>query len=373
VTSWTVRQFEEVSYQVRRTHLVLNPANDALARAARFAAGSRRLFIVDWQVDELHGGQLREYIHHFRVKGTVVPVRSGEPNKTTNTVLGIFDAIGSLKINRRDPITVIGGGVLTDVVGLAASLYRRGTPYVRVPTTLVGLIDAGVGIKTGMNYNGMKNLIGSYYAPTQVLLDPAFIRTLPERHIRNGLAESIKLGIILDRALFELIDANLREIIDSHLNSPVGDELIDRSVDGMLNELRRNLWERELRRLVDFGHTFSPRLELLSNGELLHGEAVAVDMALSCVLAGGRGLMPEDDVIRSIVLLARAGLPVAHRLCTPEQCSEALAETVRHRDGNQHCPLPTGIGRACFVEDLSGGEIASAVEQLTKYVESMEL
>jgi 3-dehydroquinate synthetase len=363
--TWTVRATQEVTYRVHETADVFGLRNDALASAARLHPQAKRLVVVDLKVDELYGDAIRAYFRDRGVEARVLSIAAEEPQKTSESLFTIIRAADSLGISRRsDPIVAVGGGVLTDVVGLAAHLYRRGTPFVRVPTTLVGLIDAAVGAKTAINFNAHKNRLGSYYPADDTLLDKQFLRTLPVRHIRNGLSEIIKIAIVKDAELFGVLERGIEELVDGCLISLDGDAIIARAVSAMLEELERNLWEHELCRIVDFGHTISPRLEMNGDPTLLHGEAVAVDMAWSSVLAFRRGLLTERDLHRIIRLLIRAGLPLNHPFCAPDSLWAALEETTKHRNGCQHLPLPTGIGQAVFVEDATRDELARAEETL---------
>src|SRR5205823_4501971 len=160
----------------------------------------------------------------------------------------------------------------------AASIYRRGTPYIRVPTTLVAMVDAGVGVKTGINYRGNRNRIGTYFSPLASFIDRSFLLSLPDRHLRCGMAEILKVGIARDPRLFDLIETWGAALLRDRLQSAEGEEVMRRAIDGMLAELEPNLWERSLERAMDLGHTFGPVLEASTRGDLLHGEAVALDI-----------------------------------------------------------------------------------------------
>jgi 2-epi-5-epi-valiolone synthase len=367
--TWTVRAVQEVTYRVQETTDVFSPDNDALAAAAQFRPDAKRLVVIDAKVDELYGDVMRGYFRSRGVDAKVLAIAAEEPHKSSDSVFTIVRGADSLGISRRsDPIIAVGGGVLTDIVGLAANLYRRGTPFVRIPTTLVGLVDAAVGAKTAINFNKHKNRLGSYYPANHTLLDRTFLRTLPVRHIRNGLAEVIKIGAIKDAALFELVERGMDDLLGTNLTSPLWDAVIDRAVSGMLDELERNLWEHELCRVVDFGHTFSPRLEMLGEPTLLHGEAVAVDMAWSSALAFARDRLTAEELRRMLGVLAAAGLPLNHPYCTPSSLWAALDDTTKHRDGHQHLPIPAGLGNAVFVENLRFDELVRASEILEAFL-----
>lgn len=367
--TWIVSAALPVHYQVRVVNGVFDPHNRALleAGATQQTGTLRRLVVIDSAVDRLYGVQLRHYLQHHGVKHQIISLPISETEKTMDSVFAVVKGINEFGISRRhEPIIAIGGGVLMDIVGLAASLYRRSTPYVRVPTTLIGLVDAGVGAKTGVNHSAHKNRLGTYFPAKDTLLDRGFLKTVDRRHIVNGLAEILKIALIKDRALFELLDRHGTTLIEERLqgrtpeSNQAANQVIERAITGMLEELEMNLWEQKLERVVDYGHSFSPTIEMLALPELLHGEAVNIDMALTTLLSVQRGLITPEERDRIFTLMRKLELPIYHRHCEPEVLVEALADTVRHRDGLQRMPLAMGIGSACFVNDLRPEELATA-------------
>ncbi|MEU9878060.1 sedoheptulose 7-phosphate cyclase [Streptomyces phaeochromogenes] len=376
-TAWSVRAEQAVEYDVVLTRDLLDPADDSLARAGvglvragvdpALAAPARRCVITERNVERLYGDHLSAYFraHGIDVRWLVLDL--GEENKTIESVLRVVDTFDSHGILRRqEPVIAVGGGVLTDIVGFACSAYRRGLPHVRVPTTLIGLVDAGIGAKTGVNHGGSKNRLGSYFPARRTLVDPTFLATLPNRHLSNGLAEILKIALVLDRRLFELLEEHgslLRTERFQGVSAPgaqAADETLRRAIGGMLAELEPNLWEDQLERAVDYGHSFSPALEMHALPGLLHGEAVAIDMALTTVISCGRGLLTTGQRDRVLAVTTALGLPLTHPVCRPDLLEHALADTVRHRDGRQRLPLPAGIGSALFVNDLTVDEVRSA-------------
>lgn len=248
---------------------------------------------------------------------------------------------------------------------MAASLYRRSTPYIRVPTTLMGIVDAGIGAKTGVNYSTHKNRLGAYFPPEAVFLDRTFLTTLEPRELCNGLAEILKIALVKDQRLFELLEEHGDRLIEERLQvSQAAEEVLRRSIHGMLEELQPNLWEEQLERLVDFGHTFSPTLEMRALPSLLHGEAVTIDMALSTALSLVRGLITEVEANRILATMRTLRLPTDHELCSPELMWQAVEEAVDHRDGLQRIPLPVSIGAVTFVNDVQQAEMSDAAAVL---------
>ena len=207
--SWSVRAHQPIDYQVMLVQNLLDPSNSALARAcgADGIHQVRCLVVIDSTVSELYGDRIRAYFESWRISAVWQAAPGNEASKTLEHAVEITEAMSRMGILRRTEMVVaIGGGVVLDVVGLAAGLYRRGTPYVRVPTTLVGQIDAGIGVKTGVNHGQHKNRLGVYCPPSTALIDTEFLRTVPERHIWNGMAEIIKMALVKDSALFSLLE-----------------------------------------------------------------------------------------------------------------------------------------------------------------------
>ncbi|MFI9175639.1 sedoheptulose 7-phosphate cyclase [Streptomyces lincolnensis] len=363
--TWRVQSREPVGYDVHVVRGLLDPANPALARAcgADGQTPTRCLVVVDDKVHTLYGDRVRAYLDAWRVESFWKVLPGDEAAKELESAVEVTEAMTAMGLLRRtEKIVAIGGGVVLDVAGFAASLYRRGVPYVRVPTTLLGQIDAGIGVKTGVNHGTHKNRLGTYYAPETALMDPEFLATVEPRHIVNGLAEIIKMALVKDATLFGLLEATVTGAGPQSLaaGGPVATEVISRSIAGMLDELEPNLWEQVLERSVDYGHTFSPSLELRADPPLLHGEAVAVDMAICVALAHHRGLLSAEDADRALRLMHTAGLPLTHPVFTTDLLEEALRDAVKHRDGLQRMPLTDGIGRVRFVNDLTRDELDRA-------------
>lgn len=378
--TWNMYATQEVEYQVSIVRDILDIKNPSLARAcSKYAdknakSGIKRLVVIDKKVEEIYGEKFKAYFAHWNFDIRWKVISGDEINKNVESTIQVAEAMAEAGLLRRGEVVIgIGGGVLLDVVGFAASLYRRGIPYLRIPTTLMGQIDAGIGIKTGINHGEHKNRLGTYFAPASALIDPSFLKSLSQRHISNGVAEIIKMALIKDKHLFELL-----EMMSSHLTPEAFSsedcaikEIITRSIAGMLAELEPNLWEAELARCVDYGHTFSPSLELLANPVLLHGEAVAIDMALCVVLAHGRGLLSAEETERAISLIQKSGLPVSHPVFNLALLEEALIDTIKHRDGLQRIPLSDGIGNVVFANDIAQDELAAALAFLGNFEKSV--
>lgn len=367
IKKWNISSKMNISYSLIKCLDIFSSNDPNLFGNITEVKNPRRMIIVDAVVYKLYGEKIDAYFRKNKIITHILSIKISEKYKNTTTLFKILRGFDKFKLyRRREPIIAIGGGVLLDVVGFAASLYRRGVPYIRVPTTLIGLIDAGIGLKTGINFDSHKNRIGSYYQPLISYIDPAFTATLNTRHVSNGLAEILKMGLIKDHSLFELLKNNGRELLlEKMQNFQFSDIVFDKAIEGMLGELKHNFWEYNLERVVDFGHTFSGALEMKSNN-LLHGEAVNIDMALTLVIARNRKLISSRELLIIFKVMKTLKLPTFNEHCLPEILYEALLDSIYHRDGQQRIPIPRGISNAVFVNDITFDELKKACNDLKK-------
>lgn len=368
-TRWQVRAQRPIAYDVIKTPGLFDPACDALLAYGR--PQGRRFVVVDAEVARHHGAAIRTWFAARGVQARIQVVPGGEENKTIEVWQGLLRALDAFPIHRRDePIIVIGGGVLTDVVAFVAASYRRGVPHLKVPTTLMGYVDAALGIKAGINFNDNKNRLGSFEPPLAVLLEPALLATLPRRHLMNGVCEIIKLAIVCDRALFEALERDGAACVAARFQDAASEAILDTAIGGMLDELAPNLHEDELARKVDFGHTFSYGLEARHADRLLHGEAVLLDILVSCVIAERRGLLPGADAARIFALVQQLDIGLDYDLLDAELMWASLLDRTLHRDGLQRVPMPAGLGRCIFLNDITRAELDAALPLLRARIQS---
>ena len=351
---------DETKYDIVSGASFFNVNNPTLANIGA-GQGSRRFVVLDKNIEN-YRPEIASYFNHFGIETRIELFEPGEENKSLSSMTSLLEKLDAFPIRRRDePIIAIGGGVLTDVVAFVASVYRRGVPHIKIPTTLMGYVDAAIGIKCGVNFNGNKNRIGAFEPPLNVLLDRSFLKTLPHRHTMNGLGEIIKLAVVLDAELFEWLEKDGVSCVNNNFQSAAGDAILERSIDRMIDELAPNLYENNLARAVDFGHTFSMAYEMESGHDVLHGEAVLMDIILSVFLANVRGSLSERNVCRILTLIA--GLPYylpSIQEVTPAVLWRSITERACHRNGLQRIPLPSGIGQCVFANDVTPDELNKA-------------
>jgi len=317
--------------------------------------GKRALLVTTPTVARLYGDVLYEQLRNLGgdVSFMVIPAR--ELTKRMNHVEGICLKSRELKLGRRDVLVALGGGVCTDLVTMAASLYRRGVPYIRIPTTLLGQIDGGIGIKGAVNFHDKKNLLGCFYPPERVFIVPRYLSTLSELHLSSGLAETLKAAVVCDTRLFSLVEQHAGDLMASGFQRPIPDamEIIRLAINIMLKELETNIYEnKSLKRLMDFGHTFSPALEATSGFRFTHGEAVALDICLSTALASELGILPRSDRDRIIDTIEACGLAVSTDLLDLNLSRRSLREAELHRGGRLNLVIPRRVGEGTYLETL---------------------
>lgn len=324
-------------------------------RALRDRIGARRALLVTTpSVAHLYAKAIQRHLEEAGVAVSTMVLPCSESTKSLDQVATVCNEALRCGLDRTAVLVGVGGGVCTDLVTMAASWVRRGLGYIKVPTTLIGLVDAGIGIKGAVNFEGKKNYLGCFYPPESVLLDPEFLGTLPQRHIRTGLAEIIKVALACDRRLFELVERDWRAF--HAVGRDGGDEVVRwtvwRSTIRLLEALEPNLHEDQAQeRSADLGHTFSPALESASAFAIAHGEAVAIDIALSAALATRLGLLASATRDRILRIVKDVGLPVWAPELVGSLCRAALAEAALHRGGRPNLVLPVAIGETTFIRD----------------------
>ncbi|PTV47363.1 sedoheptulose 7-phosphate cyclase [Acinetobacter pittii] len=359
---------EKLEYSVIETEKVLN--SSLIFYPSTLDSSERRLFIIDKNVSDIYQDILKNFLNNNKIEHHIHVIEINEGLKQWETIENLIDVFIKFNITRRsEPVIALGGGILTDIVGLACSLYRRGIPYIRIPTTLMGMIDAAIGIKTGVNFKKNKNRIGSYYPAQAIIIDREFLKTLDLRQIKNGIAEIIKLAIVKDPILFDLVDNNHSMLIETSFEkNKISDEVFSRSIHGMIDELEDNLKEENLERIVDFGHSFSPFIEMNSPCSIYHGEAVAIDICISTIIAEKRNLISKEKSKKIINLIQKIGLPIFNISCDRGDFPiSTLTDCIKHRNGFQRIPLPISIGEVKFFNDIKEVEVEAACNILKNY------
>jgi 3-dehydroquinate synthase len=333
-----------------------------------FQAGTRVLMVTNPDVEAFHGARA---LHSLEASGFLVRtlvIQAGEERKTPATVAAIHDAAFAHRLERSSLIVALGGGVVGDMAGFAAATWLRGIAVVQVPTTLLAMVDAAIGGKTGVNHPGGKNLIGAFHQPKLVLIDPLVLATLPEREFRAGMAEVIKYAVIGDERLFQDLEAAAerdprRGLASREAMGPVLlGRLLERSAAAKARVVAADEREGGLRAILNYGHTLGHAVENLSGyGTWLHGEAVGLGMLAAGDIAVAMGLWSQADQDRQRRLVAAAGLPMAWPDLDPQAVLASLQADKKVRQGKVRFVLPTGVGSVTIRDDVEPATIKAAL------------
>ena len=325
-----------------------------------FKAGTRVLVVTNPDVQAHYGAAALASLQKANFDASTLVIEAGEDQKTPATVALIHDAALERRLERGSLIVALGGGVVGDMAGFAAATWLRGIAVAQVPTTLLAMVDAAIGGKTGVNHPGGKNLIGAFHQPRLVLIDPCVLSTLPEREFRAGMAEVIKYGVIGDPLLFDELEAAAQRDPLAGLASlaAVGPELLEhlllRSAAAKARVVAADEHEAGLRAILNYGHTLGHVVETRCGyGTWLHGEAVAIGMVAAGEIALRMGLWSEADQERQKRLIEAAGLPTEFPPLSRESVWQCLQGDKKVRAGRIRFVLPTAIGQVAIRDDVS--------------------
>ena len=303
------------------------------------------MVITDSIVGPLYGSTVAGSFGDAQIDTLIIP--AGEMHKTRGTWARLTDDLIALGCARDTTVVALGGGVVGDVAGFVAATYMRGVPVVQVPTSLLAMVDASIGGKTGVDTPHGKNMVGSFHAPAAVILDPQTLTTLALDDLRTGLAEAIKHGVIADSSYFGSVERSIPEILSS--GGGASDALLPlivRSIEIKSEVVSRDEREGGLRKILNFGHTIGHAVETLSSYSVAHGEAVAIGMAVESRMAELAGFAEPGTSGAVVRVLGAAGLPAR---CPPGVTAERIIEITKSdkkaRDGRVEYSLPSGIGR----------------------------
>ncbi|KAL1304948.1 hypothetical protein AAFC00_003859 [Neodothiora populina] len=377
---FNVRGVEVIDYSfsiLDQGYGIFDKENSQLADC--YSRWGRALAVMDANIFDLYGEEMQEYFDHYNLELQIHKTMIGEKAKSMDTLLSIVDSMNKFGIFRKEPVLVVGGGLVTDVAGFACAAYRRNTNYIRIPTTVIGLIDASVSIKVAVNYGNYKNRLGAYHAPMKTFLDFRFLRSLPEGQIRNGFAELIKISTCAHLPTFNLLDKYGEQLISTGFGRTEGapqevtdaaDKINRAGIFEMLKLESPNLHEIGLDRVIAYGHTWSPLHELIPDPPLRHGHAISIDMAYSATLANMRGILSDDEHKRLLNLFSRVGLSMDHPQFDEEILDQGTKAILKTRDGKLRAAVPSPIGSCVFLNDVSQEEMAQALRKHKEIMKS---
>jgi 3-dehydroquinate synthase len=331
------------------------------ARLAALRPGAAALVVSDENVARHHLAAAHASLDAAGVRRRQIVIPPGEQAKSWDGLQSLCEEILAARIERDDLVVALGGGVIGDLAGFAAAITRRGLDYVQVPTTLLAQVDSSVGGKTAINSRQGKNLIGAFHQPILVLADSAVLDTLPPREFRAGYAEVAKYGLLGDAAFFAWLESNWRDVF---AGGAAREHAIAVSCRAKAAIVARDERETGDRALLNLGHTFGHAFEAACgfSDRLLHGEAIALGMALAFEFSMRRRLLPPAEAERAIAHLAAVGLPthvkdIAGGAPDKEMLMQLIAQDKKVRRGKLTFVLVRGIGAAFVARDVDASEV----------------
>ncbi|MBO3460673.1 3-dehydroquinate synthase [Aetokthonos hydrillicola Thurmond2011] len=300
----------------------------------------------------------------FEVTTCILP--AGERYKTLNSVQKIYDTALENRLERSSTMVALGGGVIGDMTGFAAATWLRGINFVQVPTTLLSMVDAAIGGKTGVNHPQGKNLIGAFHQPRLVLIDPEVLKTLPMREFRAGMAEVIKYGVIWDAKLFTEMEQSKRLDQHRYVKAELIDSILTHSCQAKAEVVSKDEREAGLRAILNYGHTIGHAVESLTGYRVVnHGEAVAIGMVAAGQIAVELEMWQKTESDRQDALIKKAGLPTQlPEGLNIEEIIETLQTDKKVKDGKVRFVLPTEIGVVTVTDQVPSDVIREVLVKM---------
>lgn len=322
------------------------------------------VLITDENLYQMHQQNIHNAITKLPVHVILVP--AGEQSKTTETAIMCWNKMIEFGLDRKSLLIAFGGGAITDLSGFVAGCYMRGIDTLYIPTTLLGMVDAAIGGKCGVNLAEGKNCIGIFHQPKNVIMDSSFLKTLPEREFRSGLAEVIKYGVIWDEEFFSYLEVNMEKILQK--DPEVLKHIINRSCEIKMEIVNEDTHDRAVRGILNWGHTFGHALEVMTHyTKYVHGEAVSIGMNCAAQVSKVLGYVGEDFVMRQKALLERAGLPVSLPDVSLERLLHFMTLDKKAVAGKISLIISEGFGKAKQIQAVDPALIERALGELQSY------
>lgn len=330
-----------------------------------FVSGRKCLVITDSKVNRILGARFLKILDAAGADAEISVFKAGEASKNIRTYEALLRNACKNGLDRSSVIIALGGGVVGDLAGFVAATYMRGISFVQVPTTLLAMVDSSVGGKTGIDLPEGKNLVGAFWQPRLVVIDPAVLKTLPIRELRCGLAEVVKYGVIMDDKFFSFLERNLKGI--RSMGPDVYAKIIARCCELKAEVVCADEYETSgLRAILNYGHTFGHAVETLTGyGKYAHGEAVSIGMCIAANLAVSRNEFSPESADRQKSLLKAIGLPtdIAGDI-SPEKIYKAMFKDKKTEKGKLRLVLPDRIGKVTVVKDADREAVLEAIRSV---------
>lgn len=354
-----------VSYQRKPAYdIVFTTSFDELpAELETLGAANRKICIVtDSKVDSIYGEELLGLVQKCCKKAVKYAFPNGEENKNLDTVKEIYKFLIEEGFDRKDMLLALGGGVVGDTTGYVAATYLRGIDFVQVPTTLLAQADSSIGGKTGVDFDGYKNMVGAFKMPKLVYMNHSTLTTLDERQYYSGFAEIMKHGLIKDAMLYEWLIENMYEICDRDANTL--QEMLMRSCNVKKLVVEKDPTEQGDRALLNYGHTIGHAIEKAKNFELFHGECVALGAVAAAYISWKRELLSMDEYYEIRDMFVPFNLPITVEDISPEEILKLTKSDKKMENGSVKFVLLKKIGKAVIDKTVTDEEILAAINEI---------
>ncbi|MFP5336082.1 MAG: 3-dehydroquinate synthase [Actinomycetes bacterium] len=326
--------------------------------------GVQRVLVVHPRALRATGEAVRDDLKDNGFEAFAAEVPDGEEAKSAEVAAFLWGVLGQAGFTRTDAVVGVGGGAVTDLAGFVAATWLRGVRVVHVPTTLLGMVDAAVGGKTGINTAEGKNLVGSFHPPAGVLCDLSALQTLPRHDLLAGMAEVVKCGFVADPVILDLVEADPAAVAE--WDAPVVRELVERAVRVKADVVGQDLKESGLREVLNYGHTFGHAVELVERYQWRHGAAVSVGMVFVAELARLAGRLADDVVARHRSVLTSLGLPITYRGDRWPQLLDAMRRDKKTRGDLLRFVVLDDIGRPSRLEGPDPSLLLAAYGEISR-------
>ena len=333
-----------------------------------FSDAEKVILVTNDKIISIYENRIKDFLGSCGFEYKIIVIKDGEKYKSIKSADYIYSRLIDFNVHRNDAIIAFGGGVIGDLAGFAASTYNRGVKLIQYPTTIIGQVDSSIGGKVVINYNNVKNMIGCFYQPHMVIVDPALIYTLDESQIINGLAEVVKYGIIFDRKILEIIsssiDYNKNDRLLSLIKSDVFENVIYRCCSIKSRVVEKDEFDLGYRNLLNFGHTIGHCIENASNlKNINHGQAVGMGMIVAIDISISLGLAKvqlKDNILK---LYKRLKLPYIIPRLSIEKIMSALKYDKKFTSKKNKFVLIKGVNRPIFYYDVNSAIIIKSIEK----------
>ena len=326
------------------------------------ASDKKLCIITDSNVEKIYGEEIVNLLQDKCKKVSLFSFKAGEEHKTLDTVKTIYDFLIKEGFDRKDMLLALGGGVVGDMTGFVAATYLRGVDFIQIPTTLLAQADSSIGGKTGVDFDGYKNMVGAFKMPKLVYMNISTLNTLPDRQYFAGFAEIMKHGLIKDEAFYTWLLSNIYEICEKQTETM--QEMIFRSCEIKKQIVEKDPTEKGERALLNLGHTVGHAIEKHKNFELYHGECVALGVVAAAFISYKRNLIKMDDYYEIRDMFVPFYLPISVDHISPEEVLRLTRSDKKSENGKIKFVLLKKIGKAVIDDSVTEAEILEAINEI---------